>query len=69
MWIVLQGILQVLTELGWGVINQGIGELSGKAVAGMMRTDKPLAHGQSFYAGGGNHVASAGIHKHLQESS
>ena len=61
-----QSILQVLAELCRAVVDQGVGELGCKRIAGMVGADQPLAHGQGFYARGGHHITRAGIHKHLQ---
>ena len=66
MRLVVQGVLQVLAELGGGVVDQGVGEGGGKGVAGVVRAHQPLAHGQGLYAGRCYHVTRAGIHEHLR---
>ena len=47
------------------MVYQGVGELRGKLIAGVVSTDQPFAHGQSFYTGGCYHITGAGIYKDL----
>lgn len=58
-------MLQVVAELGRGGVHKAVGEGAHKRVAGMLRADEPLAHGQRFHAGRRHHIARAGIDEHL----
>ena len=44
-WLMQQSILQVLRELLWGGIHQAVPKGANELVAGVVRTDDPLAHG------------------------
>lgn len=68
MRFMVQSKLQMLAELGRGVIHEGIGELGGECVAGVVRTDEPFSHGQSLYAGSCYNITCAGVHKNLHST-
>ena len=65
-WLMQQSILQVLREMLWGVIHQAVAKGGNELVAGVVRTDDPLAHCQSLHGCGGHHITCAGVDEHLQ---
>ena len=48
-WLMQQSILQVLRELLWSVVHQAVAKGGNELVAGVVRTDDPLAHCQSLH--------------------
>lgn len=65
--VVVQSVLQVAAELGRAVIDERVREPCCKCIAGMVRADEPLAHGQCLDAGRSHHVTRARIHEDLQQ--
>ena len=47
--------------------DQAVAKGRYELIAGVMRTDDPLAHGQGFHGGGGHHITRARVDKHLHQ--
>lgn len=65
--LLLEGVLQMLTELFRGVVHKAVGEAADKGIAGVLCADEPLAHGQRLHAGCGHHITGAGIDEYLSQ--